>query len=108
MNSWNPGKYFSGDSLFRRTLMVLRLLISDTLWSTIEPVLQKLKHSVGAQKKRRIMVPVSENPLVTDCRLSTNLHVSCADECIGLPFELVGGELQAMLVLIATGHGQGI
>ena len=28
--------------------MALRLLISDALWSTIEPVLRELKHAAGS------------------------------------------------------------
>ena len=37
--------------MFRRPLMALRLLISDALWSKIEPVLRELKHAAGSPPK---------------------------------------------------------
>ena len=42
---------FSVDHMFRKTLMTLRLLISDALWSKIEPVLRELKHAAGSPPK---------------------------------------------------------
>ena len=53
---------FSVNGIYRRTIMALRLLVSDALWSKIEPVLRELKHA------------------------------ACIDERTGVSFELSGGE----------------
>ncbi len=69
--------------------MALRLLITDAVWSTLEPLLRESKHAAGAVKNGG-----QEFQALGRSRggFSTKLHVACANETTGVSFVLTGGE----------------
>ena len=97
MESWQG---FSVDGLFRRTITAFRLLVSDALWSKMEPVLRELKHAAGSPPK--LSNRMSIEAILYQARSGTSFELSGGERDEATGFEAVWEGVVALSVVMSV------